>query len=72
MEFRLERASGRDVYIHGAEFDGSYLYGSKTYSIEINDLHKLLEIAEIEPDGIIIYKDYDEKWKILIYDGYVE
>lgn len=72
MKFRLERASCRDAYIHGAEFEGSSFYGSQTYSIEINDLHKLLEIAEIEPDGIVIYKDYDEKWKILIYDGYVE
>ena len=80
MKFKLERATEKPIDFEGAKvetarksFWGEDKYYS--YSIEIDSLEKLLEIAKINERGIIIDKcrpGSPYEWRIQIYDCYIE
>lgn len=77
MKFNISSAIGREPPCGGAVLVGENRFGEKLYEIEINNLDDLLQLAEIDRNGIVvcrsdhIFKNNNE-WEIIIYDGYIE
>ena len=72
MVFKIERASdhsNKKPPHKNAVFLKENYWGEKEYSIEINSLEQLLSVAN--EYGIVLSKE-NEKWEIVIYDGYIE